>query len=346
MARAIVGWLLLGAILSACGGASGRKDPRPEPGVVELPDVISVATTLHKGTVYVARGLVDLRAPVTIEPGTVVKLGPTGEMWAHGGPLRAVGTAEEPIIFTSLDDDTYGGDTGGDGPPADELRSWSTLALRAEGSELAFCRILHGGSVASRAAVEFEGPNVLRDSVVAHGPYQTAVRVGEYGGGARVERNVIFHYLYPLELHAAATLGGNVFHDPEGIGKPNQVNAVQIRPTGSRWDPPVPIFDADVTLSVDEVPLVASEGIVVQGSGVLRLAAGTVLKMNRRLELPAAGALVLGEGALLTSYRDAEHGAPLGAGPAAAGDWEGVWDAGARAWVVDPRFLYSANSTP
>lgn len=57
------------------------------------------------GEVTVADG-----ATLSIEPGTIIKVNSDGKLKIYGG-LRALGQADLPIIFTSLNDDSAGGDT-------------------------------------------------------------------------------------------------------------------------------------------------------------------------------------------------------------------------------------------
>ena len=60
------------------------------------------------------RLIVDAGATLTVEPGVIVKVSAGGTMYVHG-QLEARGTITEPIFFTSLQDDSVGGDTNGDG---------------------------------------------------------------------------------------------------------------------------------------------------------------------------------------------------------------------------------------
>lgn len=83
---------------------------------------------------------------LTIEPGVVIKLDWSSSMNFDRGSLVARGTEDEPIIFTSIKDDEYGGDTNEDG---DE-------SLPASGDWLRF-RFYYSSVVMDHTVVRYGG---------------------------------------------------------------------------------------------------------------------------------------------------------------------------------------------
>jgi hypothetical protein len=113
-----------------------------------------VSGTISDGTVwnksespYLVSELVDVPAgaTLTIEPGTVVKLGNGNASIAVEGTVNAIGTETDPITFTSWYDDTIGGDTDGgdtDGAGAPRIPVFSDwLGINFQNGSGAFSHI-------------------------------------------------------------------------------------------------------------------------------------------------------------------------------------------------------------
>ncbi|MFZ2901233.1 MAG: right-handed parallel beta-helix repeat-containing protein [Saprospiraceae bacterium] len=119
------------------------------------------------GSPYVIDGLVTVAQGVTlvIEPGVIIKrtgYSTQSSMWVSG-TLIAVGNPAQPIVFTSHRDDSYGGDTNGDGsstlPAAGD---WSNIMISETGgnSQLEYCIFKYGGyvyQVANVATLQVRG---------------------------------------------------------------------------------------------------------------------------------------------------------------------------------------------
>jgi len=109
-------------------------------------DMIWPANTNYN--VIVGSVIVDAGVTCTIPAGRIIKFADGQTRLKFNGTLDVNGTSSQPVIFTSLKDDTYGGDTNNDGnattpAPGDwlgvEASSNSSIA------EFDYCRVRYGG---------------------------------------------------------------------------------------------------------------------------------------------------------------------------------------------------------
>jgi hypothetical protein len=124
MKKSILLLIALFAIFSILTTSCKKDDDDVDPIVPEDPSEITVSsnitsnTTWETGKTYILAGRITVVSGVTltIEPGVIVKgqagTGPnaTALLIARGGKINAVGTATEPIIFTTVADEIVPGE--------------------------------------------------------------------------------------------------------------------------------------------------------------------------------------------------------------------------------------------
>ncbi|MGD9547433.1 MAG: M6 family metalloprotease domain-containing protein [Candidatus Krumholzibacteriia bacterium] len=98
---------------------------------------------------YVIGGDVAIADGVTLslESGTVVKFDGVSNSLSVNGTLIANGTVTDNIIFTSVADDEFGGDTNANGPSTGSPGQWELIDFNGAdaGCSLTHCRIRFGG---------------------------------------------------------------------------------------------------------------------------------------------------------------------------------------------------------
>ncbi|MBP5670770.1 MAG: carboxypeptidase regulatory-like domain-containing protein, partial [Victivallales bacterium] len=132
---------------------------------------------------------------LVIQPGAILKMEEgTGIVVSSRGILEAIGTRAQPIVITSLKDDSYGGDTNGDGEDSTPGGGdWNYIDINGT-ANLAYCTLMYGspnGSAGNEKGIVFvRNPGVLEmDScVVAHAAYDG---ICNWGGRVTVRNSVI-----------------------------------------------------------------------------------------------------------------------------------------------------------
>lgn len=154
-----------------------------------LTGTISERRILFRGSAYKVTGTLTVAdgGDLVIPAGTVLKMESGATVAVNsGGRLTAVGTAAQPIAIVSVKDDTYGGDTNGDGDAtAPAAGDWGTFKNNGGTMEFAHVTVRHGGG--NTASVwNYSGETTLESCTVEAGG--TLLRAN---GGSLVASNTI-----------------------------------------------------------------------------------------------------------------------------------------------------------
>ena len=115
--------------------------------------VTTISGTIDKDTIWFAGVFfvnynltINAGVTLTIQPGVIVKFGANRNLTVNG-TLIAEGTDERPIVFTSYADDSFEGDSNGDGESMGHKGDWGNIYLNnADASILSHVIIRYGGS--------------------------------------------------------------------------------------------------------------------------------------------------------------------------------------------------------
>ncbi len=294
--------------------ATPLQSPTPEPPasptattgarlpVVNVPATIAANTTWTAGNVYLVTGQTTVNAGVTlsVEPGAIIKFQDSGSVNGKlivNGILSAQGTAANRIIFTSVHDDSWGGDTNQNGgatwPTAGD---WDGISLgnASGGSILDYTVVTYGGDVGN---VLVNGASVtVRRSFVGYGA-ASGLRWMNGASGQIADNRIEQNLLYGIYLSAASSpviSGNSLAHNRfyaiylEGNCTPtfsgntaygNGLNGVGVFGTvaSGAWYP--------------GLPYIATQNLVVEPGSTLTLQPGTVVKFLPNTSFVVRGAL-------------------------------------------------------
>lgn len=319
--------------------------------------VISTPVTLYNGTVYVISGTLSVNSTLTIQPGVIVKFSNDGNIDVQGsGKIIANGTTDNRIVFTSIADDSYCGDTNGDGNATSPQKGdWLNLYLNGgTGNTFNYCNFLYAGAndggYRCAVVVSVAGPSFTFDhctfahtQTASNFTAQFAFYAGSYMSNQAISvftNNVFYDNNIPIYLSATYSINSNNSYS-------NPLNPAQKNTRNCIWMYPDAGTNIAVTCNETEVPYVM-DGYLQKSTGSMTIGAGVVMKFptGNTYGLNIAS-LTLNPTAFLTSIKDDVHGGDTnGDGNAttpAPGDWYGYWNWTTSAWVNGANILYAAN---
>ena len=322
-----------------------------------IPAAVAAYTT-HSGTInsetwgagthYVSGDiLVNDDEILTIMPGAVVKFAP-GALMTVRGTLRAVGSAASWIVFTSMDDTTYGEIvTGSDGSPS--KGDWCGIQLYGYSGyngigEFDYCRIRYAGGAGDTSANVYF---LLSDSgyftnSISEESAIDGIRVGNCSPEIRDStiQNNANDGMYAFGSGAVTVTGntftGNTRHGlyldqttispnvSDNTGSGNGTNGVVLEGTvaaNQSWS------------SVAGFPIVLLSSVTVNDGITLTVVAGTIVKFGPSAQLEIRGTLDVngfaGNWVVFTSLRDDDYGGDTNSdgdsSSAVRGDWTGIY---------------------
>jgi parallel beta-helix repeat protein len=143
---------------------------------------------------------------LTIAAGQVVKLAPQGVI-AVNGSLHAQGVPGAPVVFTSLKDDAYGGDTNNDGAVyAAGAGDWRSITIASTGVVSLYHSIVrYGDDLTAKAAIVNSGSLAVAHSEVSHNG-----TVGIYNMVGAASAFIYHTNLFSHPTHGYAVYNANV----------------------------------------------------------------------------------------------------------------------------------------
>lgn len=193
-----------------CGGSclpcQGQGGGGSQTGDVELSGLITKDSTLTNNRIWVLSGkvVIDNGAELTIEPGTIIK-GKEGTgslasalIIARGAKINAQGTAEDPIIFTSINDNIAVGQSAGTNLDENDRGLWGGVLLLGK----------------APISVEGDATEAQVEGIPADDEF------GRYGGTDPEDNSGVFQYV-------------SIRHGGALIGEGNEINGLSFGGVGS-----------------------------------------------------------------------------------------------------------------
>lgn len=369
--KKLILFLFAGMLMTACSSDDDLPNPDDPSNPMTICTIIPVSGTISEptlwesGFVYVINGSeLSVRSLLTIEPGAIIKIKNARISIYEEGKIIAEGTAEKRIVFTSLADDRFCGDTNGDGSLSQpEKGDWIDLDLHGTiGSVFKYVDIFYAGQTSggnNRAVTigwEQSAAFTFDHCRIAHTLYTPAsssyaflgTSVMKDANVSKFTNNALYDNGRPIRFDTFYELDpSNKFHNPENPLIKNSHNGIFLNFATNGSGLTVNWKHTEVPYVVDYVSTMQTHP-----SATIHILPNVVVKFTS-----PSGALQSYNGnvnldptAILTSFKDDANGGDTnGDGNSttpATGDWAGFryTDGGTNyGWLQGPNILYALN---
>jgi pimeloyl-ACP methyl ester carboxylesterase len=208
----LVGFLLVGSVCSVASAEGATNVSGRLPG--------SATWTLAGSPYIVSQVEVPVGATLTIEPGVVVKLNGTIALYSFG--TINIGGDGSPVVITTINDDSFGGDSNGDGNATTPSKlDWCTIGLHTNATiSIKNTNIYYGGCTQVYGQLyNFGGTLMVENSLLTK---SGAMGLMMASGTTTLRNTEVTSNVIGVRYHRGTfTMEGNSIHDNTEYGMVN-----------------------------------------------------------------------------------------------------------------------------